>query len=174
MSDEDTTSLDLAFGEGTVPEPPKKAAIRPKSKRETEAAEEDPEKKEGRSDAAKCLVMWLRPSGRKKLGIAKQSLGVTWGAMAEIVVEQLAGSGVLDQEAIDAINRVSAENPSELVADQSWKEAHGIHTRWSEAGTIARQIGEEATKLRAALEDLIDVLQTQLEADIEREDCSDL
>jgi hypothetical protein len=131
---------------------------------------EEEEKKLG--DKAKPKVMWISPRAYRKLQVAREALGVTWGEMVDIVLEQLCGAGVLDTEVqreLEAIDRQAGLEGKAVDQDLIGRESQGIGCRWSETGGLAQRIAAEAAQIRESLENMIETLEDVVEAHMEKE-----
>lgn len=143
---DDADLVQEAIGADDQEVKPTKKVIRAKTgEGKTRGAEtgREPDEETGKEsdkvdDRATSQTLWMRPSGWRKLNAAKNGLGLTWGALGEVVVEQLIGAGVLDSECKEEIRKIEAEAGTELDQEPGWRDCVAVRAHWCEAGIWGR------------------------------------
>lgn len=111
-------------------------------------------------DNAKIYSLYIKPSSRKRLGIAKKWLGLTYTETLDLMMGHLIQSEVLPEEAIKELKDAGLFRDE----DRYGLELLGIQGRWKEAAKIVEDIKTLNTTISSQLEELIECVEDHAEA----------
>lgn len=117
-------------------------------------------KTETTQDNPKIFSIYIKPSCRKRLGIAKKWLGINYTETLDLLICHLVQANILPKEAIKELKDTGLFQNT----DKHGLEILGIHGRWAEAAKLVEDVKELNTAINSQVDELLECIEDHAEA----------